>query len=54
MVEKGELIGFLVVFLSQSLSYDSYIHFVGVHPDHRKLKICKILYQAFYEAAEKE
>ena len=44
----------LVGFLSQSHSDEAYIHFVGVHPDHRKLKIGKILYQAFYEAAEKE
>lgn len=43
-----------MVFLSQSHSDEAYIHFVGVHPDHRKLKIGKILYQAFYEAAKKE
>ncbi|BBP90496.1 hypothetical protein BsIDN1_41140 [Bacillus safensis] len=54
LLKKGELIGFLVGFLSQSHSDEAYIHFVGVHPDHRKLKIGKILYQAFYEAAEKE
>ncbi|EDW20991.1 YqjY [Bacillus pumilus ATCC 7061] len=54
VVEKGELIGFLVGFLSQSRSDEAYIHFVGVHPDHRKLKIGKMLYQAFYDVAKQE
>nr|WP_257215541.1 GNAT family N-acetyltransferase [Bacillus pumilus] len=54
VVEKGELIGFLVGFLSQSHSDEAYIHFVGVHPDHRKLKIGEILYQAFYDVAKQE
>ncbi|MDI6649280.1 GNAT family N-acetyltransferase, partial [Bacillus altitudinis] len=44
----------MVVFLSQYHSDEAFILFVGVHQDNRKLKIGKILYLAFYEAAEKE
>lgn len=30
--KDGEILGFLIGFLSQSLTDESYIHFVGVHP----------------------
>jgi ribosomal protein S18 acetylase RimI-like enzyme len=54
MVEKGdELIGFLVGFLSQSHLDEAYIHFVGVHPGFRKVKIGKTLYERFFEICRK-
>ncbi|HET7616742.1 MAG TPA: GNAT family N-acetyltransferase, partial [Bacillales bacterium] len=34
--EKDGVIGFLVGFVSQSQPGEAYIHFAGVHPDHRK------------------
>ncbi len=45
---KGELVGFLVGFLSQSERQVGYIHFVGVHPDYRRAAIGRFLYQRFY------
>lgn len=47
------LIGFLIGFLSQTNPAESYIHFVGVHPDYRKVQVGKKLYEAFYREAKK-
>ncbi|MFO1446122.1 GNAT family N-acetyltransferase [Bacillus sp. Bva_UNVM-123] len=47
--KEGELIGFLIGFLSQSKPNEAYIHFVGVHPDYRKHNIGKQLYDQFFE-----
>ena len=47
--EKGEIIGFLIGFLSQSHMNEAYIHFVGVHPEHRGTKIGKQLYSHFFD-----
>ncbi|MGG3572594.1 GNAT family N-acetyltransferase [Bacillus gobiensis] len=46
--KEGEIIGFLIGFLSQSSPADAYIHFVGVHPDYRKQQIGKQLYVEFF------
>lgn len=46
----GELVGFLVGFMSQSEEHVGYIHFAGVHPAHRKSGIGRLLYERFYEA----
>ncbi|UOQ50161.1 GNAT family N-acetyltransferase [Gracilibacillus caseinilyticus] len=53
MEQKGEIIGFLIGFFSQSDQDVAYIHFVGVHPDYRKQHIGKQLYSAFFNEAEK-
>ena len=34
--KDGELVGFLVGYISQSSKDEGYIHFVGVHPQFRK------------------
>ncbi len=47
----GSRVGFLVGFLSPTLSDEAYIHFVGVHPDHRKRGVARALYQQFFEVA---
>ncbi|MFN2745481.1 MULTISPECIES: GNAT family N-acetyltransferase [Bacillus] len=53
IAEKGgDLIGFLIGFLSQTNPEESYIHFVGVHPDYRKIQVGKKLYEAFYRKAK--
>jgi ribosomal protein S18 acetylase RimI-like enzyme len=46
--EDGEAIGFLVGFVSQSRENEAYIHFVGVHPEHRKRGLGRMLYERFF------
>lgn len=46
--KEGELTGFLVGFLSQSAADQGYIHFAGVHPDHRKAGLGRTLFQNFF------
>lgn len=50
---RGQLAGFLVGLLSQCNPEEAYIHFVGVHPDHRKNGIGKALYAHFFEEVER-
>jgi len=47
--EKGEIIGFLIGFLSQSYSNEAYIHFVGIHPEYRGKGIGRQLYNQFFD-----
>ncbi|MFQ6584648.1 GNAT family N-acetyltransferase [Priestia megaterium] len=47
--EEGEIIGFLIGFLSQSYSNEAYIHFVGIHPEYRGKGIGKQLYNQFFD-----
>ncbi|GAB2571926.1 GNAT family N-acetyltransferase [Gracilibacillus alcaliphilus] len=49
-----EVVGFLIGFLSQTYPKEAYIHFVGVHPHHRKQKIGRVLYQQFFAKAQLE
>jgi ribosomal protein S18 acetylase RimI-like enzyme len=52
VVESGdELVAFFVGFLSPSQPTDSYIHFVGVQPDHRAAGIARRLYEEFFAFA---
>jgi pimeloyl-ACP methyl ester carboxylesterase/ribosomal protein S18 acetylase RimI-like enzyme len=52
IVEKeGELAAFLIGFMSQSDPCVAYIHFVGVHPKHRKAGLGRALYERFFELA---
>jgi len=50
--ETGEIIGFLIGFLSQSRMNKAYIHFVGVHPEYRGKKIGKQLYSHFFDVTK--
>jgi pimeloyl-ACP methyl ester carboxylesterase/ribosomal protein S18 acetylase RimI-like enzyme len=54
-VSKGEgdgvLVAFLIGFISQSEPHAAYIHFVGVHPEHRRSGLGRALYQRFFELA---
>jgi ribosomal protein S18 acetylase RimI-like enzyme len=47
----GDLAGFLVGFLSPSLPGAAYIHFVGVHPGHRRSGLARVLYERFFAQA---
>jgi ribosomal protein S18 acetylase RimI-like enzyme len=51
--EDGELIAFLIGFVSQSREGEAYIHFVGVRPDRRKEGLGRDLYELFFEEVEK-
>jgi pimeloyl-ACP methyl ester carboxylesterase/GNAT superfamily N-acetyltransferase len=48
---NGELVAFLIGFLSQSEVGQAYIHFVGVHPEHRKHHLGQALYERFFQLA---
>lgn len=50
--KNGEIVGFLIGFLSQSQLNESYIHFVGVHPEFRKHNIGKELYSQFFNVVK--
>ncbi|OZI10917.1 GNAT family N-acetyltransferase [Bacillaceae bacterium SAS-127] len=50
--EEGEIVGFLIGFLSQNHANEAYIHFVGVHPNHRKHNIGTRLYNEFFQAVK--
>jgi ribosomal protein S18 acetylase RimI-like enzyme len=45
----GQLVGFLIGFLSQSHSSQAYIHFVGVAPAHRRAGLGAALYARFFD-----
>jgi predicted GNAT superfamily acetyltransferase len=49
--EDGEVVGFLNGFLSQSVSDEAYIHFVGVRPDRRSAGLARELYKRFFAVA---
>ena len=46
-----ELIGFVVGFVSPSNLDEAYIHFVGVHPRHRRSGLARALYERFFDLA---
>ncbi len=50
--ENGVIQGFLVGFISQSHPDQAYIHFVGIHPDHRKGGMGKGLYKKFFDTVK--
>ena len=47
--EEGELVGFVIGFLSQTSDDEAYIHFVGVDPEHRGEGLGHALYERFFE-----
>jgi predicted GNAT superfamily acetyltransferase len=51
--QDGELVAFLIGFVSQSRKGEAYIHFVGVRLDRRKEGIGRHLYELFFEEVEK-
>ena len=52
IAEAGDdLAGFLIGFLSPSLPDAAYIHFVGVHPVHRRGGLARVLYERFFALA---
>ncbi len=47
----GELVGFLLGFVSQTYPGEAYVHFVGVRPDCRRAELGTTLYERFFGAA---
>jgi ribosomal protein S18 acetylase RimI-like enzyme len=50
--QEGKIIGFLIGFLSQTFSDQAYIHFIGIHPEHRRTGVGRSLYGQFFRAIE--
>ena len=48
---SGELVAFLVAFLSPSRPHEAYIHFLGVDPEHRRAGLARELYEDFFALA---
>lgn len=44
---SGEIVAFLIGFVSPTLPQEAYIHFVGVHPQFRKSGLARTLYECF-------
>lgn len=49
--EEGEVIGFLLGFVSSTSPPVAYVHLVGIHPMHRRRGVGKRLYEVFMERA---
>ena len=47
--KKGQMIGFLIGFMSPALQNEAYVHFMGIHPDFRKKGLGKTVYEHFFE-----
>jgi len=45
--EDGHLVGFLVGFMSQRMADAGYVHYAGVHPDHRGMGLGREMYTRF-------
>lgn len=52
--ENGEVVGFLLGFVSYNDPPTAYIHLVGINPDQRRLGVGKELYERFAERASKD
>ena len=49
--ENGTLIGFLLGFLARVPEPVGYVHLVGIHPEHRRKGVGRLLYSKFTTAA---
>jgi GNAT superfamily N-acetyltransferase len=48
---EGHLIGFLLGFVAHEPARTGYVHLVGIHPEHRRRGVGRLLYENFTEAA---
>ena len=49
--DQGKLVAFLVGMFSQRYADTAYVHFLGVHPDYRRLGLGRELYERFFALA---
>lgn len=47
----GQLVGFLIGFLSQTAPDEAFVHFLGVAPDRRRTGVGRALYERFLDEA---
>lgn len=47
--ENGEVVGFLLGFMVNTLPPTGYVNLVGIHPDYRRRGVGKALYEQFIE-----
>ncbi len=47
----NEMIGFLLGFIAHEPSRTGYVHLVGIHPEHRRRGVGRLLYSNFTEVA---
>lgn len=47
--EDNAIVAFLIGFISQTYPNKAYIHFLGIHPEHRKKGFGRQLYQVFFD-----
>lgn len=47
--KDGEMVGFLIGFLSQSNPNEGYIHFMGIHPDYRNSGLGRRFCEKFFK-----
>ena len=53
VIEKdGELIGFVLGFVAHQPVKTGYVHLVGIHPDHRRQGVGRVLYETFTKACQ--
>jgi ribosomal protein S18 acetylase RimI-like enzyme len=50
---SGEIVGFVIGFVSQTVPEEAYIHFAGVHPEFRKDGLARALYERFFATVRK-
>ena len=50
-VDDGQILGFLIGFVSQTFPDQAYIHFLGVHPSRRGEGLGQLLYESFFARA---
>jgi len=51
--KNGEILGFLIGFVSQTFPTEAYSHFIGVHPEYRKIGLGSALYERFFHAVKR-
>ena len=49
--DGGAMIGFLLGFIAHEPARTGYVHLVGIHPDHRRKGVGRLLYAKFTEGA---
>jgi ribosomal protein S18 acetylase RimI-like enzyme len=51
--QGGAAVAFLIGFISQADPRQAYVHFMGVHPQHRRKGLARALYARFYDAVRR-
>lgn len=52
--DNQQILGFLIGFISQTYLEQGYIHFSGIHPEHRRSGIGRQLYDKFFETIKEK